>query len=255
MSQVFIDLRSATEPDPHGGEIFSGLDNRRATRKLRKVLFTAGVTAGVVLVIAAVAGWFYWESMKQTPQYSLALLIEAARNNDQNATDELVDVGAVVDDFMPQITSKAVDLYGRGLPNETIARIATVAAPLLPAVKDRARDELPNVIRERTEKFKNIPFAAMVLGADRYLDITVEGNTAYVKSRSADRPFRVKMKRNGRRWQIVGLQDDQLSTQIAQKIGQEIVAVASKGGVDAAGERLGVKNLSDILRQAEEIYR
>ena len=183
------------------------------------------------------------------------LLIEAARNNDQNATDELVDVGAVVDDFMPQITSKAVDLYGRGLPNETIVRIATVAAPLLPAVKDRARDELPNVIRERTEKFKNIPFAAMVLGADRYLDITVEGNTAYVKSRSADRPFRVKMKRNGRRWQIVGLQDDQLSTQIAEKIGQEIVAVASKGGVDAAGERLGVKNLSDILRQAEEIYR
>ncbi len=254
MSQVFIDLRSATEPDPHGGEIFSGLDNGRAG-KLRKVLFTAGVTAGVVLVIAAVAGWFYWESMKQTPQYSLALLIEAARNNDQNATDELVDVGAVVDDFMPQITSKAVDLYGRGLPNETIARIATVAAPLLPAVKDRGRDELPNVIRERTEKFKNIPFAAMVLGADRYLDITVEGNTAYVKSRSADRPFRVKMKRNGRRWQIVGLQDDQLSTQIAQKIGQEIVAVASKGGVDAAGERLGVKNLSDILRQAEEIYR
>jgi hypothetical protein len=255
MSQVLIDLRSATEPETHGGEFFGDIDKGRAPRKMRKALIVAGAAAGIVVLIAAAAGWFYWESMKQTPQYSLALLIDAARNNDQNTTDELVDVSAVVDDFMPQITSKAVDLYGRGLPNETIARIATVAAPLLPAVKDRARDELPNVIRERTEKFKNIPFAAMVFGAERYLDITVEGNTAYVKSRLADRPFQVKMKRNGRRWRIVALQDDQLSTQIAQKIGQEIVAVASKGGVDAAGERFGVKNLSDILRQAEEIYR
>jgi hypothetical protein len=209
----------------------------------------------VLLVIGGTAAYLYWESMKTTPQYSLALLIDAARNDDQAATDQLVDVGAVVDDFMPQITSKAIELYGRGLPGETVARFAEIASPLIPAVKERARAELPKVIRKRTDKFRSIPFAAMVMGADRYLDIAIDHDTATVRSTNADRPFQVTMQRRGERWQIVGFKDDELSTRIAQKVGQEIVAVAAKGNINAAGERLGVKNLGDILKQAEEVIK
>jgi hypothetical protein len=130
-----------------------------------------------------------------------------------------------------------------------------IAAPVMPALKDRAREELPKVIRERTEKFQNIPFAAMVLGAGRYLDISIDGDAALVRSKIPDRPFEVKMKRSGERWQIVGVKDEQLATKIAQKVGQEIVAIASKGGISAAGEKIGVRNLSEILKQAEDIFK
>jgi hypothetical protein len=41
---------------------------------------------------------------------------------------------------------------------------------------------------------------------------------------------------------------------IAQKIGQQIIAVATKGGINRAGETLGIKNLADIVRQAEGIF-
>ena len=45
------------------------------------------------------------------------------------------------------------------------------------------------------------------------------------------------------------------ATQIAQKIGQEIIAIAVNGGINNAGEKLGVKNLAGLLRQAEDLLR
>lgn len=235
--------------------VFAEYQKPKKRGKFAKIaLFVAGLL-GAIILIAAISGYFYWQSYKKTPQYSLALLIDAARRDDQAAVDRLVDTNAVVDDFMPQITGKAVELYGRGLPPQTIARAERVAAPLLPAVKERAKSELPRVIREKTDKFANVPFAAIVLGAGKYLDIQQNGDAATVKSKLADRPLEVKMKRNGADWQIVGLTDEQLATQIAQKIGQEIIAVAAKGGINKAGESLGIKNLQDLMQQADDLLK
>ena len=64
-----------------------------------------------------VVGFFYWQSIKTTPQYSLALLVDAARRDDQAEIDKLVNVDAVVDDFVPQITDKG----GRTLRSRTYA--------------------------------------------------------------------------------------------------------------------------------------
>jgi len=220
----------------------------------KKLLRVAGLVVLATIVITGVAGYLYWQRLKTTPQYSLALLIDASRKGDKDRANALVDTDAVVDDFVPQITSKAIELYGRGISPDAIAKMANVARPLMPAVKDRARAELPNVIRERTEQLENIPFFAMVLGADRYLDIQIDGDTAQVKSRIPDRPFEMKMQRSGDHWRVTGVKDDQLATMIAQKIGQQIIAVATKGGINRAGETLGIKNLADIVRQAEGIF-
>lgn len=221
----------------------------------RKIIFTiAAVLLGVV-GIAFLGGYFYWRSFADTPQYSLALLVDAARRGDQAQVDEIVEVNSIVDEFMPQITDKAIELYGRGLPPKTIDRVAKVANPVMPALKERARTQLPGMIRKKTARFESVPFAAMVMGADRYLEIRPEGDTATVRSKLPEHGFEVRMQRNGNGWKIVAVRDEALATEIAQKIGQEIIAVASHGGVEAAGERLGIKNLNMILRQAEEIFR
>jgi len=258
MSKFVVNLREASpvettfsEPTP---AVVQTVGEPVPKRKRRKLLRVAGLVFLSGFVVTAIAGYLYWQRLKTTPQYSLALLIDASRKGDKDGANALVDTDAVVDDFVPQITAKAVELYGRGVPPDTIAKIANVARPLMPAVKDRARAELPNVIRERTEQLQNIPFFAMVVGADRYLDIQINGDIAQVKSKVPDRPFEMKMQRNGDRWKITGVKDDQLATMIAQKVGQQIVAVATKGGLNRAGETLGIKNLSDILRQAEGIF-
>jgi hypothetical protein len=63
------------------------------------------------------------------------------------------------------------------------------------------------------------------------------------------------MRRNGDRWQVVSVKDDELATQIARQIGQEIIAVASNGGVENASDRLGIRDLQNILHQASEILK
>lgn len=259
MSSFRVDLSESEPSKPLSEERWprnpSVFDTQPAAQKRRyaKPLKIAAIALAAVVLIGAFGGYLYWQSVKGTPQYSLALLVDAAKHDDQTAIDQLVDVDSVVDDFLPQITKKAVELYGRGLPSKVVESVAQLSLPIVPAIKDRARAELPRVIRERSERFGNVPFAAMVLGAGRYLDISVTGDIAQIKSKIPDRPLEVKMRRNGTRWRIVGVKDEPLATQIAQKIGQEIIAIASNGGINDAGEKLGVKNLTGLLRKAEEI--
>lgn len=216
------------------------------------------VIAGFVLLglvaVAAVGASFYYQSLKKTPQYSLALLVDAAKRDEKVELGNLLDIDAVIDDFVPQITTKAVELYGRGQPPEVLKKVARLALPLLPALKERARAELPRVIRERTKKFDSVPFFAMVLGADKYLDIEINGEIATVKSKLPEHRFEVKMKRNGDRWQIVGFREEQLATAIARRVGQEIMAIAVGRGAKPADES-GLGNLTELLKAAEELIK
>ena len=234
---------------------FGGFSEQPRGSKRRKIILTIFGILMTIVIAGFVGGYFYWQSFKGTPQYALASLVDAARHNDQERMDQFVSIDSIVDDFMPQITGKAVELYGRGLPPQTIARVAQVATPVMPALKERARTRLPVLIRKKTERFESVPFAAMVIGADRYLDIRSSGDTATVRSKLPQHSFEVRMQRNGNSWKIVSVRDEELATDIAQRVGQEIIAVASNGGVDEAGDRLGIRGLNTILQQAEKIFR
>lgn len=215
-----------------------------------------GTVSLTLVVVALIGGLLYYRSLRSSPQYSLALLVDAAKRDDSDEVDNIVDIDAVVEDFMPQVTAKAIELYGRGLSPDAIQKATILARPLMPAVKDRARAELPRVIRDRTAKYGDVPFFAMVIGANKYLDIAVTDDIALVNSKLENHPLEVRMRWNGERWQIVGVKDDKLAASIAQKIGQEIIAVATLGGSkDTADKFGGIGNLSNSLRQAEELLR
>jgi hypothetical protein len=63
------------------------------------------------------------------------------------------------------------------------------------------------------------------------------------------------MVRDGDVWKIVGVTDNELSERIAKAIGQEVIFAASNNGKNAAGERLGIKNLNELLKNAEEALK
>lgn len=253
MSKFTVDLSDQTPPTKETGPPLADYGATRKPGRLRKVMGIMAIIMAIILVVGGIGGYFYWQNLKTTPQYSLALLIDAARSNDQKTIDEVVDTDAVVEDFMPQITDKAIELYGRGLPPQVIARAAQAAGPVLPAVKERAREELPGVIREKSAKFASIPFWAIAVGAGQYLDVRIEGDTAYVKSLIPERPLEVKMRRNGERWQVVAVKDDVMATRIAEKVGQTIIALATKSGINSAGEKLGIKNLQQMFDQLQDV--
>jgi hypothetical protein len=256
MSKFVVNLNESPKDSPPtavAAQTFT--ENQNAARKpgvFLKILKIFGVALILFLVISAASGYFYWRNLKTTPQYSLALLVDAARRGDQAAVDKLVDTDAVVDDFMPQITGKAVELYGRGLAPATIQKITKVAAPFLPAVKQRARAEVPALIREKTSQFENIPFWAIAAGAERYLDITAEGDRAFVRSQDPNRPLEAVLKRSAdERWQVIGVKDEILARRIAERIGQDLITGAKNGNLKKAGEQFGVSNLEDVLKNAD----
>ena len=222
---------------------------------MKNVLKFAGIAVVSVTVVAAIAALLYWHHLKDSPQYSLALIVDAANRNDQSELDSLVDVDAITDNFTPQVTAKAVEMYGKGLPPAVIERLKLVAVPIMPVVKAQARPALPKLIRERVQKFNDVPFPLMVIGADRYLQVQVQGNDATVESKLPDQPLKLKMTRVGNRWKVTGFQDDALATEIARRIGEELVAIAMAGDLGNKANSSGLNGLKDLLRQAEEILQ
>lgn len=212
-------------------------------------LITATVLASLAL-IASIAAYFYWRSFEDTPQYSLALLIDSSRRGDDQAFAEFVDSDTVIENFLPQITSKAAEMYGRGMPPAVLDQLLKIASPILPIAKDRARTELPRLLRNETQRFSDVPFPAMVLGADKYLDIKIDGEVATVTSRLPEHRFEVQMKKNENRWKIVGVRDEALATRIAQSVGEQLIGAATNGDPKNAGKSLGVKDLESLIKQA-----
>ncbi|NJM54342.1 MAG: hypothetical protein HC846_13755 [Blastocatellia bacterium] len=207
------------------------------------------------MLIGAIGGYFYWQSVKKTPQYSLALLVDAARRDDKNQVAQIIDTEQVVNNFVPQISEKAVELYGRNLPPSIINRVALLVAPLMPAIKEKAKEELPQLIREKTEKLDRAPYWAIALFAERGLDIKIEGDTATIKSKIPENPAEFTMKRDGNLWKITAIKDEKLAQKVAEKVGQQILALAKKGNILDAGKQLGIENTGEILKGLNDIFK
>lgn len=233
------------------GSITGENSHTRPRRRLFTLLKAAALIVILLVAAAGIGGYLYWRSLKGTPQYSLALLIDAARRDDAEKVAELVDMDSVVDDFVPQITEKAAEIYGRGLPPETLELARVAAEPLLPALKDRARAELPRLIREKTDAFANVPFFAMAAAADKYLNIVSTGETAAVRSISPQYSFEVTMQKSGDKWHITGIRDDELATRIARTVGDDVLRMFGGNGAETPTP----ENLSEMLKLAEETLK
>ncbi len=200
--------------------------------KLKKILAVSAIALFAIFLVVAVIGYFYWQNVKFQPSYSLALLVDAARRNDQKTIDQVLDTDAVIDDFVPQVTEKAIELYGKNTSSADILKIQQQAAPYLPEIKSAAREKVPALIREKTKPFESFPMWAIALGAGQYLDIRIEGDKAFVKSKMPDQPLDLTMRRKGDLWQIIAVKDDALARRLAEQFGQEMIERSKKKVTD-----------------------
>ena len=241
---------------------FGGYEQPKTPRKSGKILKVVGIALLGVLLVGTLAGYFYWQNIKTSPSYSLALLVDAAKRNDQKMIDQLIDTDAVIDDFTPQVTEKAIELYGRGSSPTDILKIQQQVAPYLPVVKEAAREQVPALIREKTKPFENFPVWAIAIGAGQYLDIKVEGDKAFVKSTMPDKPLDLRLRRKGDLWQIVGVKDEALARRLAEKFGQEMINRSKNQTIDKIDKEVvnpnsntNPKGLDDAKKKLEDIFR
>jgi hypothetical protein len=246
MSKIIVNLGEEKQSVPQFGEYRQ--PKKRSVFK-RVLLFLVGFLF-ISLIIGLIGGFFYWQSVKSSPQYSLALLVEAARNDDNAQIAELIDTEAVIDSFVPQITDKAIELYGRNLPKDLISKAMQIGLPAVkPKIKEIAAKELPKLIREKTKQAEKVPYWMIALGASTALDIKIDGETAIITSKIPDKPLELTMKKNNDKWKVTAVKDENLATKIAQSIGQKILKSANESGIENIGKQLGLENLGDILKQ------
>jgi hypothetical protein len=200
-----------SKPKRRGGCILKGL----------VALFVLGL---IVVGIIGIAGYFYWESYKTKPAYSLALLIDAAARDDQAAIDELFDTNKVVDDYIAQVKEQARKSPLTVGPLKQI--IEQAITRMTPQIKERAREEVKNRVKELGQRAEGKPFIVYALALPFVMDIKEDGDKATATINRGVDTIELKMERNGDKWKIVGVKDNEAIVRIAEKV----IKDATNGG-------------------------
>lgn len=228
-------------------------------KKRRGCLLAFGIVATLFIVIAAGIGiylYWQWTTLQKSPTYSMALLIDAARKDDQKTVDQLLDTNAVVDNFVPQVKEKATERYGRGFPPDKVKAAEQLLTQylnqMLPGIKERARREVPRVIKDRTASLPETSPSFVAIGINRLLSVNESGDTATLKGSLQEREVEIGMKRiENDRWKIVSVKDPQLADKIAQQAAQVILTAVNKKPGDARNQAKGT--LDDLRKQIEQL--
>ena len=229
------------------------VETKKKPGLFKKILLTLTVLLLLAIVGGAIGGYLWWESYRKSPSYSLALLVDAARRDDKTQTEELLDTNLVVENFVPQVIESAKNRYGRGVPPQVLERATTMLAPVLPAVKERARVEIPRLVRDRLQSVPQVSPWLMGIGISRAATVTQTGETAIIKGKIQEREVELAMQRTGDRWKVVGLTDAVLADKIADTIGQKVLQLASQRP-NAANQNKAAADLAEqIKRQIQQL--
>jgi hypothetical protein len=187
----------------------------------RSKLSVAALVALGLLLVALVGAYAWWQSYKKGPAYSLALLVDAARRDDLQAVESLVDADRVADGFVPQVIEK---LTGEGatLPPQARAQVAAAMPQLLPRVRETLRDEIARGVKAAAGEAGDTPFFVLALGLPRAAEITEQGDAATAAFNREGKQTELALQRSGDIWKVVTVKDDELATGIAQRLAASI---------------------------------
>ncbi|HEY0078303.1 MAG TPA: hypothetical protein VGB73_06625 [Pyrinomonadaceae bacterium] len=186
-----------------------------------RILSLAGLLALGMLLLVALAGYLWYQSYKKRPAYSLALVVDAARRDDTETINALVDSDRVAQSLAPQVVNKAMaSVGGMGTLAAPRKQIESAMPILLPGLREQMRAEIARGVKEVAAKSgDDLPFPLLALGVSRACDeIKEEGDAATVLFKVGERPIELSMQRVEERWKIVGVKDEELAANLAARV-------------------------------------
>jgi hypothetical protein len=190
-----------------------------------KLLLILGTAILLICALAAGGIYFWWQSYKTTPAYSLALLLDAFQHHDTPVIEQIIDTNQIIDNLAPRISQKAVGRYGATLNSAKRKRVEAMVPALLPKVKEGAGAVLSKWLEELFDKSEAKPFVVLALGLPYLVNIVPDGDTAKVTAPVKDRNIEFVMRRSGERWKIVGINDDAVVDRIVDNIISQFPAI------------------------------
>lgn len=197
---------------------------RRGFGRAGRVLGVTGLVVIGVLLVVCVGSYMWYQSFKQSPPYSLALLLDAAQHDDVQAVETLIDADQIAQGFVPQVID---NLAGSGsqLPPQARASLTATLPTLLPRVRETMRDEIARAMKGLSQnESSNLPFFAKALGVRQMATVVERGDAATVTVKAGERPVELSMRRDGERWKLVTVKDSQLASDIATRLAASLPA-------------------------------
>jgi hypothetical protein len=186
----------------------------------------------VILLLIFGVGYWWWQSFKSSPTYTLALVVDAAERDDREAFERLVDVEGVSRSVVPQVIERV-----RGGDNalniapQVRRQIAQNAQVWLPGVREQVRDVLMAETKAIGERGggRDYPFFVRALALSRLGESkTQEGAAGSVATASVtyqvnERPMEFGLREGDGGegqpdWKIVSLKSDDLATRVAEQV-------------------------------------
>jgi uncharacterized membrane protein len=202
----------------------------RKSRRWPKVLAIFLVLIFLVVLAAAVGGYFYWRHYQRTPAYSLALIIDAAQRNDMESFQKQIDDDSIAKNLIAEVTQKAQDRYGIAMSPVLQKQIDTMVPTLLPRLKDTIHEEVAKEIKEFAAKSEPKPFIIVALAVPTLMTITTEGDKAHATATLPNRTIELGLQRDGDRWKVTEMKDEVLLQRIVDSVMKDLPAVGSDVG-------------------------
>ena len=196
----------------------------RGFGRARRVLGVTGLVVVGALLILLVGSYMWYQGFRESPPYSLALLLDAAQHDDVQAVETMIDADQIAQGFVPQVIE---NLAGAGSPITPQARASLTATlpALLPRVRETMRDEIARALKGIGQNdSSNLPFFVKALGVRQMATVVERGDAATVTVKAGERPVELSMRRDGERWKLVTVKDPQLASDIATRLAQSLPA-------------------------------
>ena len=176
----------------------------------------------LLLLIGGVAGggYFWWRHYQNSPAYSLAILADAAQRNDTATIDSILDTDKVTDDFVAQVRQRATGAASSTIDSVWPTQADSATSSISPKLKQTVHDELVKELERLSEPAAGKPFILVALAITRFADIKEENNIAHATVNIKDEHLQLTMQpaTPPGRWRITAVQDDKLTTVIADSV-------------------------------------
>ncbi len=173
-----------------------------------RVLLLIGIILVVVVGGLAAGGYFWWRNYQSGPAYALAVFADAAQRNDVETVDSMLDYDAILKTFVAQ-TRPGPALGDLPLPN--LGQIEALSPSVSAKVKQTLQNEVHAEAKRISERAAGKPFLVIALAIGWVVDIKQQENVAQANLNIQNEKIQLTMQRDGERWRIVGVQDDNLT--------------------------------------------
>lgn len=195
-----------------------------------RVLGILALLVLIVVVVAAVGGFLLWRRYQSTPNYTLALMLDAAQWNDVAEFQKQIDDEQIAKNITASVGQKAAARYGYALNSSIQQQIDSAMPALLPRVKQTARDEFLNAMKAFAAAPEKRSFISIHGAVRSLMTITEEGDSAKATGTMSGHNIELGMRRDGNRWKVVDVKDDLIVQRIVDSVMKELPAI---GNIDA----------------------